>query len=332
MNVKRAAVRLAARLSVVVCALPPTMAQELPLPKVLEVGATAACTLQEPFGHGADEWAPVVVLWPGATDELVASTTRQLALAGFVVAVPRFAAGTEADAALFGGMLSAVRSTCRIAQGGMHAVVPGDAGRALRAVLSQRHQFQTVTVWADAVSADLTAVRRLHARRVQAVESDEPAAIARHLLALHRARELPAAAGEVAQTLDSFHDAAAVGDEERYFAILPDDGVFLGTDATERWTGAEFRDFALPYFARASAWIYVPIERHVTVAPGGQAAWFDEVLDNEGYGECRGTGVLVQREGRWVLLQYNLTVPVPNELMGNVVERIRSFLDGDQRR
>ncbi|MCK5940917.1 MAG: nuclear transport factor 2 family protein [Planctomycetes bacterium] len=66
----------------------------------------------------------------------------------------------------------------------------------------------------------------------------------------------------------------------------------------------------------------------MTVAEGGQLAWFDEVLDNASYGECRGTGVLVRRDGAWVLQQYNLTVPVPNDLMADVARQIRAHVDG----
>jgi hypothetical protein len=69
------------------------------------------------------------------------------------------------------------------------------------------------------------------------------------------------------------------------------------------------------------------LERHVTLSSDGKLAWFDEALDNAGYGECRGTGVLQKRDGRWVLLQYNLTVPVPNDLMGDVAKKIRAYLD-----
>jgi len=60
----------------------------------------------------------------------------------------------------------------------------------------------------------------------------------------------------------------------------------------------------------------------------GKLVWFDEALDNAGYGECRGTGVLQERDGGWVLLQYNLTVPIPNDLMGGFAKQIRVHLDG----
>ena len=35
--------------------------------------------------------------------------------------------------------------------------------------------------------------------------------------------------------LDSYHVAASEGDWDRYFDLMSDDGVFLGTDAAERW-------------------------------------------------------------------------------------------------
>ena len=134
----------------------------------------------------------------------------------------------------------------------------------------------------------------------------------RHFAALHATRALAGPAAAIAQALDDFHDAAANGDEDRYFALLPDDAVFLGTDASERWTGAEFRRFALPYFQRPEAWTYVPLQRHVTVLADGDHACFDELLDNDGYGLCRGSGVLVQRDGRWVLQLYDLSIPMPS--------------------
>jgi hypothetical protein len=51
--------------------------------------------------------------------------------------------------------------------------------------------------------------------------------------------------------------------------------VFLGTDATERWDLAAFREFAHPYFAKGKAWTFVP-RRHVILSPAGDVAWFDE--------------------------------------------------------
>ncbi len=123
--------------------------------------------------------------------------------------------------------------------------------------------------------------------------------------------------------LDDFHAAASAADEERYFGHLAAGAVFLGTDATERWTKEQFRAYAHPHFARGQGWTYRASERHVTLAADGETAWFDERLDNAKYGECRGTGVLQRHGGVWKIEQYNLTIPVPNALAGDLVEKIR---------
>jgi ketosteroid isomerase-like protein len=124
---------------------------------------------------------------------------------------------------------------------------------------------------------------------------------------------------EIAQVLDAFHAAAAAADEEAYFALFAPDAVFLGTDATERWGVAAFRAFAHPHFASGKGWKYVPRGRAITFADDGDVAWFDEMLDHEKYGELRGTGVLVKREGAWKVAQYNLTFTVPNAVAPEVV-------------
>lgn len=127
--------------------------------------------------------------------------------------------------------------------------------------------------------------------------------------------------------LDDFNDAAAKADAARYFGLFSPDGVFLGTDATERWTVPEFREYAAGAFERESAWIYVPVRRHVAVAPGGEVAWFDEVVGNAAFGECRGTGTARVVDGQWRVAHYNLTVPIPNDLLYGVAEQIRVALD-----
>lgn len=123
--------------------------------------------------------------------------------------------------------------------------------------------------------------------------------------------------------LDDFHLAASEADGERYFGHMSADAVFLGTDATERWTRDEFRAYAGPYFDAGRGWTYTPRERHVFVGPDRRTAWFDERLWNDKYGECRGTGALLEVAGEWKIAHYNLTLPVPNEIAAEVVERIR---------
>lgn len=136
-----------------------------------------------------------------------------------------------------------------------------------------------------------------------------------------RAQDDEAAASAV---LDAVHRLASEADFEGYFALYTEDAIFLGTDATERWTIADFKRYARPAFDRGTGWTYVMTERHVHVSADGRTAWFDERLQNAAFGECRGTGVLVKQDGNWKVAQYNLTVPIPNDLLRNVAGQIRA--------
>lgn len=131
-----------------------------------------------------------------------------------------------------------------------------------------------------------------------------------------------APAASIAEMLDDFHDAAAHADEARYFGHFADNAVFLGTDPSERWSAAEFRAWAKPYFQREEAWTYHAVERHVEIAPGAQVGWFDEVVRNREYGDLRGTGVVLLIDGRWRIAQYNLCFTIPNDDAPAVLEII----------
>ncbi len=135
-------------------------------------------------------------------------------------------------------------------------------------------------------------------------------------------RERAAARAEIGRVLDDLHDAAARADEERYFGCFAPDAIFIGTDATERWTVAEFREYAREPFERETAWTYTPLERHVELARDGATAWFDERLANAKYGETRGSGVLVRRGGRWLVAHYVLSFAIPNDAAREVVEAV----------
>ena len=124
--------------------------------------------------------------------------------------------------------------------------------------------------------------------------------------------------------LDDFHAAASDADGDRYFAHFAPGGVFIGTDATERWTVDEFRAYAEPHFSEGKGWTYDVIERHVGFRPGGDTAWFDERLRNESYGETRGSGVVRMIEGSWRIEQYVLSFPIPNDVAKDVAEQIRA--------
>ena len=129
---------------------------------------------------------------------------------------------------------------------------------------------------------------------------------------------------EVAKVLDAFHQAASKADGETYFNLFAPGGVFIGTDATERWTVEEFNKYAMPHFSKGKGWTYVPKKRNIALSGDAQVAWFDEILESESYGTCRGTGVLVRKANNWKVAQYHLTIPVPNDLAKQVVQMIRS--------
>ena len=127
------------------------------------------------------------------------------------------------------------------------------------------------------------------------------------------------------QVLNRFHQAAANADGVTYFDLLADDGVFLGTDATERWTKQEFRAYAEPYFRQGKGWAYHSIERHISLSSDGKVAFFDELLTNNNYGKCRGSGVLWKTAHGWKIAQYNLSVPLPNAIAKQLVKKIAEY-------
>jgi hypothetical protein len=147
------------------------------------------------------------------------------------------------------------------------------------------------------------------------------------ILAPARASPADDAVAAISQTLDQLHAAAAKADGPTYFALFAPDAVFIGTDATERWPIAAFRDYATKRFSKGQGWTYVPRTRHVTVAdiPCHCVAWFDELLDNAAYGTSRGSGVLALTPAGWRIEQYVLTFPIPNDLAGDMTARIKAY-------
>ena len=135
----------------------------------------------------------------------------------------------------------------------------------------------------------------------------------------------PSEEQKIASTLDSFHQAAASANADKYLSFLSEDAIFLGTDANERWNKKQFSEFVLPYFNQGKGWLYVPVERNISMLEGESAAFFDEVLFNKKYGHCRGSGVLVKTKQGWQINQYNLTFLVPNGVAMQVTEKIKQY-------
>ena len=114
------------------------------------------------------------------------------------------------------------------------------------------------------------------------------------------------------KVLDDWHLAATNADSTAYFDLMTGNSVFIGTDKTEVWSKNDFLEFAAPYFARGKAWDFKRIQRNIYSQDFENVAWFDELLDTW-MGPCRGSGVMVKVEGKWLVQHYVLSVTVPND-------------------
>jgi ketosteroid isomerase-like protein len=124
---------------------------------------------------------------------------------------------------------------------------------------------------------------------------------------------------ELDKLINNWHKAASEADFETYFGILADDGVFIGTDASENWQNDDFRAFSKPYFDKGKAWSFTTIERNIFVDESDNFAWFDELLDTR-MEICRGSGVLQKEDGQWKIKHYVLSITIPNEQVDHVSE------------
>ncbi len=123
--------------------------------------------------------------------------------------------------------------------------------------------------------------------------------------------------------LNKWHHAAATADEDIFFGMMTADCVYIGTDATERWTRDELRAWSKEYFDRESAWAFKPLSRTVTFSDDGNTAWFDELLDTW-MGDCRGSGVLTKTNHGWKIRHYHLAIAVPNEVVQGYLELLEN--------
>lgn len=112
--------------------------------------------------------------------------------------------------------------------------------------------------------------------------------------------------------IDGWHLAAATADEDAFFGAMTPDGVYLGTDATERWLRDELRSWAVKAFERKSAWDFKPHHRQLYFAEDGLTAWWEELLDTW-MGPCRGSGVAQKTPEGWKIKHFNLSIMVPND-------------------
>lgn len=112
--------------------------------------------------------------------------------------------------------------------------------------------------------------------------------------------------------IDAWHKAAAVADADGFFGAMAPDGVYIGTDASERWLRDELRAWAKAAFERESAWAFTAKDRKIMIASDARHAWWDELLDTW-MGVCRASGVLEYTAEGWKIKHYQLSLAVPNE-------------------
>lgn len=115
------------------------------------------------------------------------------------------------------------------------------------------------------------------------------------------------------ELMDNWHQAAATADEDVFFeGTMTEDGIYLGTDASERWLRDELKEWSKEYFDRESAWSFSAKQRTIYFSNDGKTAWFEEMLDTW-MGDCRGSGVLEWTSKGWRLKHYDLSIMVPND-------------------
>ena len=125
-------------------------------------------------------------------------------------------------------------------------------------------------------------------------------------------------------TLEAWHKAAADANFEAYFNLMTDDGIFIGTDATENWQNTEFKSFSKPYFDNGKAWSFSTLERNIYVDEYQDLAWFDELLDTQ-MGICRGSGVVEKDSLGWKVKHYVLSIAIPNENVAEITKMKADF-------
>jgi hypothetical protein len=121
--------------------------------------------------------------------------------------------------------------------------------------------------------------------------------------------------------LNEWHDDAA-NSRHAYFDKIAPEGIYIGTDKTERWNREEFRTWATEYFAKPSAWAFTPLHRNVIIAADGRIAWFDEQLSS-GMGVLQASGVLHIEGELPQILHYQLSLTIPNGLVGEISKLIQ---------
>lgn len=123
----------------------------------------------------------------------------------------------------------------------------------------------------------------------------------------------------VSKLMNDWHKAAAEANFNEYFSKMHSNAVYMGTDATERWNKADFMSYSKPYFDKGKAWNFKTLKRNITFSKDKKTAWIDELLDTQ-MKICRGSGVLIYEKKQWKIIQYVLSMTVPNDKTTEVIK------------
>ena len=123
--------------------------------------------------------------------------------------------------------------------------------------------------------------------------------------------------------VDAWHDDAAHA-RPAFFDKIASDGIYIGTDKTERWARDAFREWAKPAFARPVAWAFTPLHRHVQFSQDRAFIWFDEQVRSS-MGILQASGVMRAAADRFEMVHYQLSIAVPNEVIPQVTATIKAF-------
>jgi hypothetical protein len=123
--------------------------------------------------------------------------------------------------------------------------------------------------------------------------------------------------------VDAWHDDAAHA-RPAFFDKIASDGIYIGTDKTERWAREAFREWAKPAFARPVAWAFTPLHRNVQFSPDRRFIWFDEQVRSS-MGVLQASGVMRPTASSFEMVHYQLSIAVPNDVIPQVTGAIKAF-------
>ena len=129
----------------------------------------------------------------------------------------------------------------------------------------------------------------------------------------------------VTSVLNKLHLNASEARGTEYFDLFAEDAIFFGTDINERWDKNAFQEYGMTRFETGKGWTYHMTKRNIYFSDDDETCWFDELVRNDKYGQLRGTGVMKLVDQDWKIVQYNLALPIPNDLFPKYAQEIIEF-------